>query len=61
MTAVDYTREAIDHRLKMAACLSATLCSATPRVPMTRASIDLRLRQASELNRACLRLMRLRE
>ena len=59
MTPVDYTREAIDHRLKTAAGLSAAVSSATPRVSMTRAAIDLRLRQASELNRACLQLMTL--
>lgn len=56
---IDYTREAIERRLKVAAGLSATLSSATPRVLMTGAAIDLRLRQASELHRACLQLMSL--
>ncbi len=59
MRAIEYTREAIEQRLRMAADLSGSISSATPRVPMTRAAIDLRLRQASELNRACLQLMTL--
>ncbi len=56
---IDYSREAIERRLKLSAGLSATLSSATPRVLMTGAAIDLRLRQASGLNRACLQLMSL--
>jgi hypothetical protein len=60
MSELDYTRAAIEARLRTAARLSAPLSSATPRVLMTRAAIELRLRQASELNRACLRLMSLK-
>ena len=57
---IDYARQAIEQRLRMAAALSADLTSAVPRVLMTGAAIDLRLRQASGLHRACLQLMSLR-
>ena len=56
MKGMDYAREAIDERLQRASRLSASLSSATPRVPMAGAAIELRLRQASELSRACFEL-----
>ena len=58
MSGVDYTPEAVDARLRRASADSASLASATPRVPMTREAVDLRLREASDLNLACLRLLR---
>lgn len=51
-------REGADALLRRAAELSAGMGSATPRVDMSKAGVDLRLRQASELSEACLRLMR---
>ena len=51
----------IDERLRIASALSGAVSSTTPRVPMTRDAIDLRLRQVSELSHACLRLARLGE
>ncbi len=59
MTSINYTRAAVDARLRRASTESAATTSATPRVPMTRDGIDLRLRQASELSRTCRQLQQL--
>lgn len=59
MMPVDYSREAVDQRLRHASKLSAAITSSTPRVPMTPQAIDLRLRQASDLSASCRSLAKL--
>ena len=53
------SREAVDERLRRASDASATMGSATPRVEMGADAIDRRLRELSDLRRACVELGRL--
>lgn len=48
----------VEQRLSRAAELSLGMRYDAPRVDMSAEAVDLRLRQASELSRACLQLQR---
>ncbi len=51
-----FTAELIEARLRRASELSAVMRTATPRVDMSGPAIELRLRQVSDLSRACMQL-----
>ena len=59
MSAPEYSRDAIEARLRLASERSRSVTSDTPRVDMSADAIELRLRQASELSHSCLRLVAL--
>lgn len=50
------TGKIVDARLRRASELSAGMRTGTPRVDMSGPAIELRLRQVSDLSRACLQL-----